>query len=99
DLTEVILREKKIELDIMGFEEAMKRQKEQSKKGSKFKVQEDNLKLFYGIKEKSGETKFTGYEKLQDLGRLIAKEEIDGLFYLVFDQTPFYGEGGGQVGD
>ncbi len=99
DLTEVILREKNIELDAKGFDEAMARQKESSKKGSKFKVQEDNLKVFYGIKEKFGDTVFTGYDSFETNGKLVAKEEIDGQFYLVFDKTPFYGEGGGQVGD
>ncbi len=99
DLTEVILREKNLELDTKGFEEAMAKQKELSKKSSKFKVQEDNVKVFYGIKEKFGETNFTGYEEINTKAKLIAKEEIDGQFYLVFDKTPFYGEGGGQVGD
>lgn len=99
DLTEVILREKNLELDSKGFEEAMSRQKAQSKQGSKFKVQEDNAKVFYGIKEKFGETNFVGYEEVTTNAKLIAKEEFDGVFYLVFDKTPFYGEGGGQVGD
>ncbi len=99
DLTEVILREKNFDLDTKGFHEAMAKQKEASKKASKFKVQEDNLKVFYGIKEKFGATNFTGYDQLQTEAKLLAKEEIDGVFYLVFDKTPFYGEGGGQEGD
>ncbi len=99
DLPEVILREKNLELDSAGFEAAMKHQKELSKKNSKFKVQEDNLKAFYGIKEKFGNTIFLGYTEVVGQAKLIAKEEIDGQFYLVFDKTPFYGESGGQVGD
>lgn len=99
DLTEVILREKNIELDTHGFNEAMKKQKELSKKSSKFKVQEDNLKVFYTLKEKYGNTNFVGYEALTSDAKLLDKTEVDGLFYLVFDKSPFYGEGGGQFGD
>jgi alanyl-tRNA synthetase len=99
DLTEVILREKNLTLDTQGFDKAMARQKELSKQGSKFKVQEDNLKLFYSIKEKNGATKFTGYTQIECEAKLIAKEEINGAFHLIFDKTPFYAEGGGQLGD
>lgn len=99
DLTEVILREKNLELDSKGFDDAMAKQKEQSKKGSKFAVKEDNLKAFYTIKEKFGDTQFTGYEDVTSDAKLLAKEELDGQFFLIFDKTPFYGEGGGQLGD
>jgi alanyl-tRNA synthetase len=99
DLTEVILREKNIALDKDSFDKAMNQQKANSKKGGKFKVQEDNLKLFYGIKEKFGPTEFTGYTENESKSKLIAKEEINEVFHLIFDKTPFYGEGGGQEGD
>src|SRR5690606_24276867 len=87
------------ELDTVGFNAAMDHQKAQSKKGSKFKVQEDNLKIFYDVKDKFGETLFTGYEEVTGEAKLLFKEEIDGVFYLAFDKSPFYAEGGGQVGD
>ena len=100
DLTEAILREKNLELDGRGYAKAMQMQKETSKrswKGGEFNS--DHKKLFYGIKEKSGATRFTGYRKLSCDGILIAKEKIQDHYALVFDQTPFYGESGGQVGD
>ena len=100
DLTEVILREKNLKLDVQGFEEAMQVQKETSKKSWKGEeLNEDHKKLFYGIREKFGVTTFSGYQKLSDQGTLITKKKIGDLYALVFEQTPFYGEAGGQVGD
>ena len=100
DLTEVILKEKNLKLDLEGFEEAMIAQKKMSKKSWKGgDVGEDHKKLFYDLREKCGATTFSGYEKLSDKGTLLAKEKIGDLDALVFNRTPFYGEAGGQVGD
>ena len=99
DLTETILEEKNLKLDSAGFDEAMAQQKATSKAASKFDVQEDNLKLFYDIRSKHGETQFIGYEKLESKQTLLAKVNTGEYTALIFDQTPFYPEGGGQVGD
>jgi alanyl-tRNA synthetase len=99
DLTQVILEEKNFKLDSAGFEVAMKKQKENSKASSKFEIKEDNLKDFYQIKEKYGETKFLGYHNLKSKSSLVAIEDQGDYTALVFESTPFYAEGGGQVGD
>jgi alanyl-tRNA synthetase len=99
DLTQTILAENKIDLDITGFETSMQKQKESSKASSKFEVKEDNAKTFYAIKEKYGDTNFIGYNMLKTTSQLLAIESQGDLTALVFDQTTFYAEGGGQVGD
>ena len=99
DLTQTILEESGLQVDEEGFAKEMAKQKERSKSSSKFEAGEDNLKTFYAIKEKYGPTEFLGYEHTQETGKLLANEKINNLRYLVFDRTPFYGEGGGQAGD
>lgn len=99
DLTELILQEKNITVDMKEFEAAMAEQKRKSKASSKFDVQTDNSEAFYKIKEAHGETKFHGYEKLSLEAKLVATEQVGDYTALIFDETPFYAEGGGQVGD
>lgn len=99
DLTEVILLEKNLNLDSKGFEKAMEEQKARSQKSQKFQMQQDHKSLFYKIKEENGETIFTGYDRCQSTGTLLKSLLINEETFLVFDQTPFYGESGGQIGD
>lgn len=99
DLTQIILHEQGILLDEKGFNSAMQIQKENSRASSKFGAKEDNLQIFYKIKEDFGATTFAGYESIKLNASLLAIEKQDEYTALVFNQSPFYPEGGGQAGD
>jgi alanyl-tRNA synthetase len=102
DLTNDIARERELSLDIEGYEEAMNAQRQRARAAGSFKVDySQQLQL-------EGKTDFTGYENTQGSGTVIALvkdgEVADTLSageeaVVVLDQTPFYAESGGQVGD
>ncbi|MBT3542267.1 alanine--tRNA ligase [Flavobacteriaceae bacterium] len=98
DLTALIAGEKGFSVDEEGFQKAMEVQKKRSRAAAASKagdwviLQEDNVEEFVGYDHLSVKVKITRYRKMTT-----AKE---GDFYqLVFNLTPFYPEGGGQVGD
>lgn len=112
DLTEDILKAYGMTVDIAGFDRYMQEQKERSKNawGGSGEDKVDNI--WFNIKEQYGFTKFLGYdtdfddncqiilllrENLESILPVVA--ETGSKFYLVADQTPFYGESGGQLGD
>ena len=109
DVTRNILTEKKIKLDARKYEEIVLQNKSKQKNtwvGSQGKSED---KVFLDLIQKSKETIFLGYEKTESESKLlyilhkskivthVEKEEKDII--LIFDKTPFYAEGGGQVGD
>jgi len=98
DLTALILEEKGYQLDTKGFEKALKAQKDRSRAASEVSKDDWNILMT------DTEQEFIGYDSLKAEVKLVkyrkvtSKKEGD-QYQLVFNLTPFYAEGGGQVGD
>ncbi len=101
DLTQDVCREHDVTVDVAGFDAAMARQKAQARASGKFRMA---LTLEY----EGPETHFHGYEMLERQGNILALyrdgASVNELFegeqgVVVLDDTPFYAESGGQVGD
>ena len=108
DLTEDILRERGLSVDVAGFEKNMEEQRVRARASWEGSGDPAQDKLWFGLREQYGQTEFLGYDRdfaeasllalVTDQGR--ADEAQSGQSVeLVFNQTPFYGEAGGQVGD
>lgn len=107
DLTQDALKVKNINVDTDGFNAAMEKQKAEARKNWAGSGDAGVEKIWFELQEKLGTTEFLGYTTTQANGSITALVqngvEVDsvdgGDFYLTANQTPFYGECGGQVGD
>ncbi|MFV9484090.1 alanine--tRNA ligase [Christiangramia sp. ASW11-125] len=98
DLTGLILRENGYQLDEKGFEAELKKQKDRSRAATQ--VSAGDWTEIKAVKEEA----FIGYDELESSAYISRYRKVDSkkkgeMYQLVLDQTPFYPEGGGQVGD
>jgi alanyl-tRNA synthetase len=107
ELTQEIAAEQGFSVEIAGFQQAMQRQQERSRAASPF-AQVRNDQQLAEIAARVGATTFLGYEGTSGsatvLALLVDGEEVESLSapqeaLLILDRTPFYPEGGGQIGD
>jgi len=108
DLTEDILKTKSLKIDNKKFDELMKQSRELAKKNWKGSGDSAVDDIWFGIKEKIEPTEFLGYETNQAEGLVLSlikdNKEVKILnkgdkAMIILNQTPFYGESGGQIGD
>ncbi|HEX4407346.1 MAG TPA: alanine--tRNA ligase [Xanthobacteraceae bacterium] len=108
DLTQDALRPRGIGVDLAAFTDAMERQRAKARESWKGSGEAADEVVWFGIREKLGATEFLGYETETAEGVVAALvrdgKEVTALKkgesgVVVLNQTPFYGESGGQVGD
>ena len=108
DLTQDYLKSKKIEVDIESFNKKMKEQKDRARKNWKGIGDQEDQKKWFQITEHLNSTEFLGYDQIESESEIISiikkDSEIDNLLeeeegIIILNQTPFYAESGGQIGD
>ncbi len=110
DLTQDVLkREQSREVDVEGFNAAMERQREMARQSWKGSGEAATETVWFDIKDKNGATEFLGYDKERAEGKILAlvnargevvdTADVNEEVSVVVNQTPFYAESGGQVGD
>jgi alanyl-tRNA synthetase len=108
DLTQDALKSKGLAVDTDGFNAAMERQRAEARKAWAGSGEAATETLWFEIKETHGASEFLGYDAVEAEGKIVALVEngksVEAVHpghevMLVANQTPFYGESGGQMGD
>ena len=108
DLTIDILKERKIGVDLLEFDKCMEKQKQTAREAWSGSGEKAVESLWFNIKESIGNVDFIGYDTLEAKGKVKKiiqyGNKVDSIsnedeFFLITNQTPFFGESGGQVGD
>ena len=108
DLTQDYLKSKNVEVDVEIFNQMMKEQKERARKNWKGTGDQEDQKNWFKITENLGSTEFLGYDQTESESEITCIVKSDSKTdqlnegengIIILNQTPFYGESGGQVGD
>ncbi|MGQ0662771.1 MAG: alanine--tRNA ligase [Pseudomonadota bacterium] len=108
DLTQDVLRGRSLGVDVEGFNRAMDRQRQEARKAWVGSGESGTEQIWFALRERLGATEFLGYESdtaeavigaLVVDGREVAAASAGTEIAVVVNQTPFYGEAGGQMGD
>jgi alanyl-tRNA synthetase len=108
DLTQDALRVRGVSVDTAGFDAAMAKAREAARRSWAGSGETGTEKIWFALRERVGATEFLGYDTERAEGRIVAlvrgDSEIDKAndgddVAVVVNQTPFYGESGGQMGD
>jgi alanyl-tRNA synthetase len=108
DLTQDVLRGKGLGVDTDGFNAAMERQRAEARKAWVGSGEAATEQVWFDIREENGATEFLGYDTERAEGRVVAlvvegkpveSAALGDAVFVVTNQTPFYAESGGQVGD
>lgn len=106
DLTQDVLRTENQSVDIDGFNAAMDKQKQQARASWAGSGEAGFEKIWFDLKEEYGATEFLGYSTLTSEAKILAivkegklHQESTSDAWILCNQTPFYAESGGQVGD
>jgi alanyl-tRNA synthetase len=108
DLTQDAVRAKNLTVDQAGFDAAMDRQRQMARENWTGSGQAAQGAEWFALRDRVGATAFDGYDHVETLGETLAivKDAVEveaasagDTVQVLFDRTPFYGEGGGQAGD
>jgi alanyl-tRNA synthetase len=108
DLTQDALRQRNISVNLDGFQDAMARQKAEARKSWAGSGEAATEAVWFAIRDSAGATEFLGYDTEQAEGivlalvkdgKQIAEAHAGEELAVILNQTPFYGESGGQMGD
>ena len=101
EVTQEIVAERELSVDLEGFRVEMDQQRQRAKAARKGNVADDSrMDLYREVMESYGTGGFVGYERESCSTKVLAIiPDDDGLFDVFLEQTPFYAESGGQVGD